>query len=368
MANWAIGRNAYYSGGLYDIPLALSMAWLTWIGLRTKAEQPPQDAREVSTVYGVWVARCGMIAVFSLPAFAVWSLLEEAVPHRIRLFRLGLTLVAAFLMAAMVFIRQYLLDRELIRLLNVSRESFDNLKRLQAQILQSEKLASIGQLVGGAAHELNNPITAMLGYSDLLLNTPLTPEQAPLAAKIGQNVRRTKSLVASLISFARQGPSSKTPIDLNTLARTAVKLTQSQWQTLNVETRIELEPALPKVLGDSNQLLQVCLQLIGNCLHFMSEAGGKFLTLRTHRQDAICVLEVTSKTPGVSSSDSPNDSESDLALSACRGILQEHRGNLSRDVRNNGVTLSVELPAMESTAPEVKKPSAPVLWQSQPSV
>ncbi len=74
-------------------------------------------------------------------------------------------------MGVLVFLRQYLLDRELLRLLNHSRESFDNLKRLQAQILQSEKLASIGQLVGGAAHELNNPITAMLGYSDMLLST-----------------------------------------------------------------------------------------------------------------------------------------------------------------------------------------------------
>lgn len=66
--------------------------------------------------------------------------------------------------------------------------------------------------MGGAAHELNNPITAMLGYSDLLLSTSLTTEQQPVAAKIGQHVRRTKSLVASLISFARQAPSPKTSL------------------------------------------------------------------------------------------------------------------------------------------------------------
>ena len=152
-------------------------------------------------------------------------------------------------MGMMVFLRQHLLDRELIRLLNHSRESFDNLKRLQAQILQSEKLASIGQLVGGAAHELNNPITAMLGYSDMLFSTPLTAEQQPLAAKIGQYVRRTKSLVASLISFARQAPAPKSPLDLNTLARTAVKLTQPQWEALEIEVRTQFDPALPKSWG-----------------------------------------------------------------------------------------------------------------------
>ena len=74
-----------------------------------------------------------------------------------------------------------ILDSELVRLLKHSQESFDNLKVLQSQIVHSEKLASIGQLVGGAAHELNNPITAMLGYSDLLLSTQLGPEQHALA-------------------------------------------------------------------------------------------------------------------------------------------------------------------------------------------
>ncbi len=124
----------------------------------------------------------------------------------------------------MVFVRQRLLDRELLRLLNQSRESLVNLKRLQAQITESEKLASIGQLVGGAAHELNNPIAAMMGYSDLLRIPALNPEQHDLAAKIGQHVRRTKSLVASLLSFAKQGPATMAPVDLNTMLRTAVKL------------------------------------------------------------------------------------------------------------------------------------------------
>jgi len=293
LANLAIAGKEYYSGSLYDIPIVMSMAWLTWIGLRTKAQQPAADTREVSTLYGVWLARCSMIAVFSLPVFAAWALSDNAVPARVRVFRLTLTLVAAFFMGVMVFLRQYLLDRELIQLLQHSRESFENLKRLHAQILQSEKLASIGQLVGGAAHELNNPITAMLGYSDMLLSTSLTAEQAPFAAKIGQYVRRTKSLVASLISFARQAPGPKTPVDLNTLARTAVKLTQSQWEALDIKVRTQFDPALPKVLGDSNQLLQVCLQLVASCLHLLSGRGGQTLTVSTEQQVGIAVVLIT---------------------------------------------------------------------------
>jgi signal transduction histidine kinase len=369
VANWAIARKAYYSGSLYDIPLVVAMAWFTWIGLHTKVQEQQAPARETSTAYGVWVARCSMIAVFSLPLFGAWAMADSVVPPRIRVFRLALTLVAAFLMGVMVFVRQHMLDRELIRLLNRSQDSFSNLKRLQAQILQSEKLASIGQLVGGAAHELNNPITAMLGYSDLLLSTPLTAEQQPLAAKIGQYVRRTKSLVASLISFARQAPALKTPLDFNTLARTAVKLTQPQWEALKIEVRTQFDSGLPKVLGDSNQLLQVCLQLIGNCLHMMSERGGKVLTVSTERQAGTSVLQLATEPMSGSPSDAASqvDSENELALSACRGIMQEHRGQVFRAPTEDGaVLLRVELPATESGSAKSKEATVPVLWQSQP--
>jgi signal transduction histidine kinase len=371
VANWAIARKLYYSGSLYDIPMVAAMAWLTWIGLRTKAEKPVSDAQEVSTLYGVWVARCSMIAVFSLPVFAAWAMSDNGNPSRVRVFRLALTLIAAFFMGVMVFLRQHLLDRELIRLLDHSRDSFDGLKRLQAQILQSEKLASIGQLVGGAAHELNNPITAMLGYSDMLLSTPLTPEQKPLAAKIGQYVRRTKSLVASLISFARQTPAPKTPLDLNTLARTAVKLTQPQWEALEVEVRTQFDPALPKVLGDSNQLLQVCLQLVANCLHVLGDRGGRILTVSTERQSDTSVLQIATEPmpaiPSATHPSSPVDPEDSLGLSACQGILQEHRGQISRERRKDGaILLRVQLPITESAPAKPKQTTVPVLWQSQP--
>jgi signal transduction histidine kinase len=374
VANWAIARKLYYSGSLYDIPLVAAMAWLTWIGLRTKAENPAPDAREVSTLYGVWVARCSMIAVFSLPLFAAWALSDSLVPARVRLFRLALTLVAAFFMGLMVFLRQHLLDGQLIHLLNHSQESFDNLKRLQAQILQSEKLASVGQLVGGAAHELNNPITAMLGYSDMLLSTPLTPEQQPLAARIGQYVRRTKSLVAGLISFARQSPAPKGPVDLNTLARTAVKLTQPQWEALDIDVRTQFDSALPKVLGDSNQLLQVCLQLIANCLHELSERGGRVLTVSTQRQAGASVLQLateplSSTSPVGTQQSSQLDSEDGHGLSACQGILREHNGLVSRQRREDGaVLLRVELPVTDLAPAKTKESTVPVLWQSRPYV
>ena len=369
VANWAIARQTYYSGSLYDIPLLAAMASLTWIGLRTRTDQPESETIQTSPGYGLWVARCSMISAFSLPLFAAWAMSDLNIPARIRVFRLALTLLAAFCMGIMVFLRQQMLDRELMRLLNYSREAFDNLKRLQAQILQSEKLASVGQLVGGAAHELNNPITAMLGYSDLLLSTTLNAPQKTVATKIGQHVRRTRSLVASLISFARQAPAPKTPLDLNTLARTAVKLTQPQWEDLQIEVHTQLDPALPKVLGDSNQLLQVCLQLLASCLHLLSERGGRIVTLSTGRQAGICVLQIAAATAPSNSTAANSNEDDTLSLSACQGILQEHRGQISRELGPDGsILLRVELPVSDLPSPKTKTKEAtvPVLWQSRP--
>ena len=376
-ANWALSRHSYYSGSLYDIPLAVSMAWITVIGLCTHEDAPQSDARSTSTSHGVWLARLGMIAAFSLPLFSAWALIDAAVPQPIRSFRLILTLAAALLMGVMVFIRQRLLDRELLRLLNHSQESIVNLKRLQAQVTESEKLASIGQLVGGAAHELNNPITAMLGYSDLLMATTLTPEQHELAARIGQHARRTRSLVASLLSFAKQGPVAMVSIDLNALLRTAVKLSQPQWQGLNLEVRIELSQDMLLVRGDSNQLLQVCVQIINDALHAVHQRRIRTLTIAAERKDGLAIINIydTELAQGKAEMEARSDAGveddqtlSDLGLNACQGILRQHRGRISwQQDRNAGTSIRVELPVIPAATEKSTGAGVPVMWQPQPS-
>ncbi len=373
LANWAIGRQVYYSGSLYDIPLAASMTWITVIALRSREDAPQTSTQSSSASEGVWLARVGMITVFSLPLFAAWALLEPAIPPRIRSFRLALTLGAALFMGIMVFVRQRLLDRELHRLLTQSRESFANLKSLQAQITESEKLASIGQLVGGAAHELNNPIAAMMGYSDLLQSTALNPDQQELAAKIGQHIRHTRSLVASLLSFAKQGPAAMAPVSLKTVLRTAIKLSEPVWQALKIEVSAELENDVPAVLGDSNQLLQVCVQILNNALHAADQFGSRTLSVAAEYKDGIAIITVScSPNPDRRLENSASDFGSPqplsgVGLSACQGILQQHHGKISwQHSRSAGIAIRVELPVIPA-APE-KSPAAgvPVMWQPQP--
>lgn len=374
IANWAINRHVYYSGSLYDIPLAASMACITAIGLWTGDCEPQADVRSISTSHGVWLARVGMIASFSLPLFAAWALIDTAVPLRIRSFRLVVTLGAALLMGTMVFIRQRLLDSELLRLLHHSRESIANLKRLQTQITESEKLASIGQLVGGAAHELNNPITAMLGYSDLLLTTTLSPEQQELAARIGQHARRTRSLVASLLSFAKQGPAAMAPVDLNALLRTAVKLSQPQWQGLKMEVQALLPSELLLVRGDSNQLLQVCVQIINDALHAVYQNSSGILIIAAGRKEGFAIITITDSNAdrGLGACEVLKDQTvSGLGLNACRGILQQHHGQIFCHQDCNGaIAIRVELPVMpQALTPEKSTvEGVPVMWQPQPSV
>jgi len=378
LANWALGRQAYYSGSLYDIPLTTSMAWFTIIGLWSRDDSPQPSTPASSTSHGVWLARIGMITVFSLPLFAAWALLDSKIPPHIRSFRLVLTLVAALFMGLLVFVRQRLLDRELLRLLNQSQESIVNLKRLQAQITESEKLASIGQLVGGAAHELNNPIAAMMGYSDLLLNTSLDSHQQDLVSKIGQHVRHTKSLVASLISFAKPGSALMAPLDLTTILRTAVKLTQPQWKTLNIELRTVLQPDLPSVLGDSNQLLQVCVQLLNSAIHAVNRQGRGILMVTAEHKDRVVTIHFfdvggpvsTAKAHtaraenGVANSTQPI---SGLDLSACQGILQQHRGRLSWQHDGNSATsIQVELPVMTPVTRKSPAPAGSPTWNPRP--
>lgn len=368
VANWGIASHSYYTGSLFDIPLTVSMAALSIVGIASANLPLTEERSQDRTNHGVWSARWGMVAIFSLPLFAAWSIFDVSNPPSVRSFRLVLTLGAIMVMGGMVFMRQHLLDRELIRLLRASEDSFENLKRLQAQLVQSEKLASLGQLVGGAAHELNNPLTAMMGYADLLTATPLNDEQRALADKIGAQVRRTRALVASLLSFAKQMPSEKSRIDVNALCQTTVKLLQPQSRSRNVELQLELGTSLSPVTGDSNQLLQVCLHVVTNALQALDEVGGGTVKVSTFAIDGGVAFEVADSGPGALEPERVFDpfyttrsvgQGVGLGLSACYGIVQEHKGRITcRNRAEGGACFRVELPTTKQMRNDTAMASA----------
>ncbi|MEY2412587.1 MAG: two-component system, NtrC family, sensor kinase, partial [Acidobacteriaceae bacterium] len=162
------------------------------------------------------------------------------------------------------------------------------------------------------------------------------------------------------LSFAKQVPAEKTLVDIQTLAGTAIKLSNPQFRAVNIQVRIEAVEKVPRILGDSNQLLQVFLHIINNALQAMSEVGD-LLTMVVRAEEGFVVIEFLDNGPGVREIDRvfdpfyttrPIGQGTGLGLSACYGIIQEHGGKISCSNRTEGGALfRIELPFAVNPAP-----------------
>ncbi len=357
VANWAIGHKLYYSGSLYDIPLTVSIAWMAATPLLALLLHL-SDSKPSRPVLGIWITRLSMFALFSILWAAMHAELDSALPSSVRAFRITVSLLTMVVMGVVVFWRQRLLRDELSLLLERSRSSFDDLKGLQEKLIQSEKLASLGQLVGGAAHEINNPLTAMLGYSDLLSASALPGQEQVQAAQIGEQVRRTTALVASLLTFARQAPAHLAAVDINSVMQTTVRLLAPQLEAEAGSIRLDLSPSLPLVLADSNQILHVCIHLAGQIRARLNRETHPELFVGTHSQGSDLVLiEFSSCDPGSLSPSffSALNSEgankpATLSLSACCRIVEEHGGRLLQSATPGRTAFRIELRVATNSA------------------
>jgi signal transduction histidine kinase len=366
----ANGRR-YYTGSLYDLPLISNFLWFGFAGViayqnRDKLDAPSENAfdsdADSAIEESVWPARFAMAAVISLPVFAIYTLRFSHEGAEVRDFRLMVTLVASVPLALLIFLRTHLAETDRSRLLAQSEQSIENLQRLQAQLVQSEKLVSLGQLAAGAAHEINNPLAAILGFSDLLADDPTVPEKArATAAKIRDQARRTKTLVGNLLSFARQVPAERTLLDINTVVNNAVQLRALDLRSGTTRVELQLESVLPGVRGDGNQLMQVFFNVISNALDAMEAAKGGVLTIKTIRDRSNVVVLFSDSGPGIKEphrvfdpfyTTKPVGKGTGLGLSICFGIVQEHAGKiLCYNRQEGGAVFRVELPAVLAVFP-----------------
>ena len=367
LLNLAIARNSYYTGSVYDLPLMTVFCWYGLAGLnafrlRNELNAAVDGEPDPAGKDYLWASRFAMAAVLSLPLFALYALRLEHDTSAVRDFRLTVTLIASLPLALLVFLRTHLTDIDRARLLAQSEYSIDNLQRLQAQMVQSEKLASLGQLAAGAAHEINNPLTAILGYSELLADDEILPDRArATAGKIREQARRTKNLVQNLLSFARQVPAERTLLDLNTVVTNAVQLRALDLHSGGSTIELQLESVLPGVRGDNNQLMQVFFNIVSNAIDAMAERGGGKLTIRSQRDRGNVIVLFSDTGPGIREphrvfdpfyTTKPVGKGTGLGLSICYGIVEEHGGKIiCYNGQTGGAVFRVELPAVLAALP-----------------
>jgi len=357
LGNIADYNHKYYTGSVYDIPLLISVLGFIWAAVGGHESRTEEDtASPQREQYAVWPARLAMTAVLSMPVMAMLDIAIMPQPVAVRNYRLVLTLCAILLLGALVFIKEHFMDEELLRLLEASHQSFEDLSRIQDQLVESEKMAALGQLVAGAAHEINNPLAAILGYSDLLGSQKSLPEDArTMAEKIGQQARRTKTLVGHLLSFAKQSSGEKSLLNIDAVVNNAVTLRQMDLGKNNIRVERVSEAEQPYIVGDSNQLLQVCCHIINNAVDALQETGGGIITVRTARRNGHVTLEISDTGPGIKDpqrifdpfyTTKPIGKGTGLGLSACYGIVQEHQGQIKGFNRpEGGATFQLKFPA-----------------------
>ncbi|MDZ7374528.1 MAG: PAS domain S-box protein [candidate division KSB1 bacterium] len=233
-----------------------------------------------------------------------------------------------------------------------------DLRTMQAQLVQTEKLVALGQLVAGIAHELNNPLTAILGYTQLLEASVEDEQTLSDLRAIERECHRCRRIVENLLHFAGARASAKAPLDLNQVIRSVLELMGATLRAGRVQVELRLDPQLPLVQGEESQLSQVVLNLVSNAFQaFPPEQHDRRIVLHTSQQYGEVVLRVEDNGPGIPESvvDKIWDpffttkgvgKGSGLGLSVCYGIVQEHGGQI-RLLRTSaaGTVFEVRLPA-----------------------
>lgn len=365
--NAAISRGTYFSGSWYDIPFLAALCWFLWTAVEAGKWTLEGDA--TSPGKNRWLMmvapRLAMIAILSLPAMGLWVLRFDDSPAPLRRYRIVVMLAAMIILGFFLFLKQYLLDRQLVHVLEESDRGFVNLQRLQTELVRKEKLAALGQLVAGAAQEINQPLTAILHDSDQFSKDPsLGKDQLALAQKIGHHARRTRELIADLLSFAQQNPAAKSPVDLGAVVQRAVHMEGLRLEANRIRVETHIAPDLPRIMGNQNQLFESCLQIMSNSMDALEEVGGGRLVISVYVKNGEVVVEFSDTGPGIQEpgrvfdpfyTTKPVGKGTGLGLSAVYGVVQDHQGQITCMNRpEGGAQFVLRFPTAESVSATVK--------------
>ncbi len=248
----------------------------------------------------------------------------------------------------------------------------DELARQQATRMQTDKLADMGTLLAGVAHELNNPLTVVTGYSSILRETLGDGPSRDRLDRIVSAAERCVRIVRNFLALARQHPPERRQVRPNQIVREAVELLAYPLRVDNVEVRLELADDLPTLWADPHQLHQVVVNLITNAHQAMhGTTSSRRLTIRTRFEaaDSRVSLAVVDTGPGIPAeilgrifepffTTKPVGQGTGLGLSLCHGIVASHGGSLRVDSKpGEGAVFTIELPVIAAPEGEAKEPA-----------
>jgi len=259
------------------------------------------------------------------------------------------------LRAAEALARHAALAIENAQLFEREQHTIEELQKAQKQLLQSEKLATIGQMAAGIAHELNTPLTYIMGNLELLELQELTPAQREMLSSIARGSERIRTLAQRLLGFSRPAREEMAPLSVNDVVERTLELCQYQIASGRVSLATALAPDLPRVLGVSNQLEMALINLVVNAVHAMGEKGGT-LGVATRRRGDDVEISVKDEGPGIPEkvrttlfepfvTTKREGKGTGLGLSTVLMVVERHNGHIDFDTEESrGTTFRITLP------------------------
>jgi signal transduction histidine kinase len=352
--NSALGREEYYSGSIYDVPDYAAICWLILIALRARKVPSEELAGTGRDRWADVPGFLAVLAVLSLPLIGLCELFLDPQGSQLRPYRVLVTLIGILLVGVCVFLRQILLAREMGRLLDDSEQNLERLQRAQSQLVQKERLAGVGQLVAGVAHELNNPLTAVMGYSDLLIDQAGEGAPRQKLEKLRTESQRMKRIISNLLTFAQPQHEGRRLLDMEVVVRDSLMLLEYQLRSSGINVEMKFAPNLPRIPSNEGQFKQVFVNLFSNSACALEQANEKKILVEGFLKDERMIVRFTDSGPGFNDisrafdpfyTTRPVGQGTGLGLSICYGTVREHNGIIyAQNLQPNGAVVTIELP------------------------